>query len=356
MSLDLTTKYGSLTLQSPVIVGACPLTAEELIRVAMVSAGAGAIVLPSLFEEQVILWNEQAGHEPNTSFTNGAKALDRAKRIPVETACADAESYLELVQRASSNTSIPVIASLNGECAGNWLSFATELESSGADAIELYVRNPPPTQYTDPREIEDAIVDTATRLHQNTTIPLFLKLDRSFTSLSHLARRLLPVVQGLVLFGQSPVIDIELDSFQATTQWGLTEPGSIINSLESIMRVHTYCPEMALAANGGIGNSIDLIKALIAGADVAMVTSAIYRDGPTIIGNLIEGLIHFMERNQLQSIEELTTKCSPVFDCNQDRLDYINSVSSNLVSRHAREAGHVTECDRWGHPRGPRNS
>jgi dihydroorotate dehydrogenase (fumarate) len=353
MSLDLTTKYGNLMLKSPVIVGACPLTAEELIRIAIVNAGAGAIVLPSLFEEQVILWNERAGHIPSSLTPHDENVLARAKRMQLDTACADAESYLRLVERASSQLSIPVIASLNGECAGNWLEFALELQAAGADAIELNVRNPLPSEYPDPREAEDAIVNTATRIHDKTSIPLFLKLDRSFTSLSHLATRLIPVVQGLVLFGRSPAFDIELDSFHVTTSWGLTEPGSIVNSLESIMRVHAYCPEMPLAANGGIGSSGDLIKVLLAGADVGMVTSAIYRDGPTAVGTLIEGLIHFMERHQMQSLEDLNSKCPSVFDCDQDRLDYITSVSSKLDSGHVRVGRHVTECDRYGHPRAP---
>ncbi len=354
MSLDLTAKYGNLTLKSPVIVGACPLTAEELIRVAMVSAGAGAIVLPSLFEEQVILWNDRAGHNATSLSPHDESVLARARRMRVDTACADAESYLRLVERASSQVAIPVIASLNGECAGNWLDFAEELQAAGADAIELYIRNPLPSEYADPRDVEDSIVDTATKFHEKTTIPLFLKLDRSFTSLSHLARRLLPNVQGLVLFGRSPVIDIGLDSFHLTTSWGLTESGSILNSLESIMRVRAYCPDMDLAANGGIGSSSDLIKVLLAGANVAMVTSAIYRDGPTAIGTLIEGLIQFMERHRMQSLEELSAKRPAMFDCDQDRLDYIKSVSSKLDSGQVREGQHVTECDRWGHPRAPR--
>jgi dihydroorotate dehydrogenase (fumarate) len=354
MSFDLTTKYGSLTLKSPVIVGACPLTAEELIRISMVSSGAGAIVLPSLFEEQVILWNDRSGHAPYSLAPHDEQVLQRAKRMHVETVCHDAESYLKLVERASSQMSVPVIASLNGECAGNWLDFAVELEAAGADAIELYVRNPFPNEYAEPREVEDAIVDAATRFDEQTKIPLFLKLGRDYSSISHLSRRLRPVVQGLVLFGRSPAVDIQLDSLQLTSSWGLTAPGSITNSLESIMRVHAYCPEMSLAASGGIGSSCDLIKVLLAGADVAMVTSAIYRDGPTAIGTLIEGLIHFMEKHQMQSLADLRDKRPCVFNCDEDRLDYIKALSSKLAPGQVRETGHVTECDRWGHPRAPR--
>jgi dihydroorotate dehydrogenase (fumarate) len=350
MSFDLSTKYGSLTLKSPVIVGACPLTAEEMIRVAMVNSGAGAIVLPSLFEEQVILWNDRHGLAMGTS-PRETLILERAKRLQLDTMCKDADSYLSLVRLACSHTPIPVIASLNGECSDNWLEFAAELETAGVDAVELNVRNPPPSEFEDPREVEDAIIDSARKFNERLKIPLFIKLNRHYTSIGHLSRRLLADAQGLVLFGRSPTVDIQLDSFQMTTRWGLTEPGSIALSLESIMRVHTYCPEMSLAASGGIGNSCDLIKALLAGADVAMVTSSIYRDGATVIGTLIEGLIHFMERHHMQSLEELKSQRPVVFESDKDRLEYIKAFSSRINPDQVCRSGHIAECDRWGHPR-----
>ncbi len=353
MSFDLTTKFGSLTLKSPVIVGACPLSAEELIRVAMVNAGAGAIVLPSVFEEQVILWNEQHGY-PMDDSPREARILSRARRLQLDTTCANADTYLDLVRLASSHTPIPVIASLNGECSENWLVYAAELEKAGVDAIEWYVRHPLPSEFEDPREVEDAIVDTARKFSERMSIPLFIKLSRNYTSIGHLARRLLTGAEGLVLFGRSPTVDIQLDSFQLATSWGLTTAGSIDKSLESIMRVHKFCPEMPLAGSGGIGNSCDLIKVLLAGADVAMVTSAIYRDGTTIIGTLIEGLINFMERHHIKSLADLKSMRPVVFESDADRLDHIKAFSSRIETDQVCRSGHVTECDRWGHPRTPR--
>ena len=139
----------------------------------------------------------------------------------VDTFCEDADSYLSLVQRSSSQMRIPIIASLNGECDGNWENFAVKLEAAGADGIEMHVRQPPPSKYDDHCEIEDAIVATALRITDAVQIPLFLKLGRNYTSLSLLSRRLLPVTQGLVLFGQSPRVDIDLDNLQLTCSWGL---------------------------------------------------------------------------------------------------------------------------------------
>lgn len=353
MSFDLSTRYGSLVLKSPVIVGACPLSAEELIRVSMVNAGAGAIVLPSVFEEQVILWNDEHGHSMGDS-PREARILERARRLQLDATCADADAYLNLVRLASSHTPIPVIASLNGECSENWWEFAAELENAGVDAVEWFIRHPHPSEYRDPREVEDAIVATARKLNERLTIPLFIKLSRNYTSIAHLARRLLTNAQGMVLFGRSPTVDIQLDSFQLATSWGLTTAGSIAKSLESIMRVHDYCPEMSLAGSGGIGNSCDLIKVLLAGADVAMVSSAIYRDGTTVIGTLLEGLINFMERHHIKSLTDLKSMRPVVSASDADRLDHIKAFSTRFETDEICRSGHVTECDRWGHPRAPR--
>lgn len=353
MSFDLTAKYGGLTLKSPVIVGACPLTAEELIRISLVNSGVGAIVLPSLFEEQLIQWKDC--EQTNWPTAKLDFKFDQWKgNLHHNTVCHDPESYLRLVEQATARMSIPVIASLNGRCANNWSDFAVKLQSAGADAIELYVRSPPPSDYSDPCEVENMIVETASLFAEKTTIPLFLKLGRHYTSFSHLSRRLQSTVHGLVLFGRSPVIDIELDSLQLTNSWGLTKPGSIVNSLEAIMRVRSYCPEMPLAANGGIASSSDLIKALLAGADVGMVTSAVYRNGPTVIGNQIEGLIRFMEQNQMQSLEDLAERRRSILDQCNDHLDYSIARSSYQESFQPHETSQISQCDRWGHPQPPR--
>ena len=128
--------------------------------------------------------------------------------------------------------------------------------------------------YAGPREAEDAVVNLVSMIDKAITVPLFLKLGRDYTSLGHLAHRLLSGVDGLVLYGRSPDIDVCLDTVDLTSEWGLTEAGAISHSLGSITRIHCYCPAMPIAASGGIGSPSDVIKAILAGADVAMVTSA----------------------------------------------------------------------------------
>ena len=226
MTIDLTTHFGSLTLSSPIIVGACPMAAHELTRIALISAGAGAIVLPSLFEEQVRLWNQDNGlsDSAGTDFDQSVLRHDGGEQnalIP------DAKSYLALVERASASASVPIVASINGECRGQWLAFALQLESAGASAIEFNIRRQPPHLCSNSHEVEVGIVNLANKVSQSISIPLFLKLGRHYTSLSHLAVRLLKKADGLVLFGYAPEVDISVETLQAKTRWGLTEPGSV---------------------------------------------------------------------------------------------------------------------------------
>jgi len=324
MSFDLTTQFGSLELKSPIIVGSCPMTAQELQRIAMVSNGAGAIAMPSLFEEH---------------FSNTAARPEQ-----------NLDDYLRLVEQASQQLSIPVIASISGGSSTPWENVVAKIESAGAHAIEFSFRQSNPRVYRGPREIEDSIVESAKRINDLVSIPLIVKLTRNYTSIGDLGRQLNNYVQGLVLFGRAPVIDIELDSLKLSSSWGLTQPGSIVQSLESIMGVRANCPELPLAACGGIDTSIDLIKALLAGANAAMITSSIYRNGASAIGSMIEGLKCYMERHEMNSMAELARRN---LASSQDAGNHCSYEELVLASQDRAMAtdSPTFECDRWGHPR-----
>ncbi len=167
--------------------GSCPLTGDEQVRAELEEAGVGAIVLPSLFQEQVILWNEQSG-KPISEVEK--RVLARSKNKPFATACDSADLYLSVVNRASVLASVPIIASLNGDASGDWLDFAGELQETGAAAIELNIQVPPPREFNNSREIEDRIVEMVSTIGQSVTIPVIAKLNNGFTSTAHLATRL----------------------------------------------------------------------------------------------------------------------------------------------------------------------
>jgi dihydroorotate dehydrogenase (fumarate) len=347
MDVDLTTHFGGLKLRSPVVVGACPLTADEQTRLAIASCGAGAIVLPSLFEEQVILWDGQHGR---TLTPRDQQLMFHAPHRAADESRQSVESYLEMVHQASEQAPIPIIASLNGESGGHWQDVARELQQAGAAAIELNVHHTLPLELTGPRDVEDSIVDMVSKIDQAISIPLFLKLGRDYTRLSHLAQRLLSGAQGLVLYSRAPQVDICLDSLQLKPMWGLTPAGSITDSLESIMRVHGYCPAMPLAAGGGIGSPGDMIKALLAGADAAVVTSAIYREGPDVIRTLNDGLMVFMQQHRMLSIHDLQLRRPLEFSTEQERYEYVQALTSRLGANAILSNQPVLHGDRWGHP------
>ncbi|MEP0427261.1 hypothetical protein [Rhodopirellula bahusiensis] len=171
MAFQLLTNFGGLPLASPVIVGACPMTMNEHSRRALQDAGAGAIVLPSLFEEQVIQWSITIGRP----VTDREKAiLAQSKRTKHNWACPDAESYLALVNRSSTLGNLPIIASLNGFTAGGWMDFAGELQEAGAAAIELNVHHGRAANYESSAVIETTILDAVRELNaaSRSAVPL----------------------------------------------------------------------------------------------------------------------------------------------------------------------------------------
>ncbi|MGB7348024.1 MAG: dihydroorotate dehydrogenase-like protein [Pirellulaceae bacterium] len=344
MTFQLHTNFGGLPLVSPLIVGACPMTMQEQARVAMQEAGAGAIVLPSLFEEQVIQWSLSFDRSISDKEMH---ILGHAEKTRHNWACPDAASYLSLVNRASSLQSIPIIASLNGFTAGGWTDFAGELEEAGAAAIELNVHHSRAREYGSSTEIETTILDAVREINAAITIPLFVKLGRNFTSIPHLACQLLSGAQGLVLHGRAPSVDICLDSLKLASRWRLANDSDEFEGLDMLMQVHGYCPAMPLAACGGISHADQLIKSLLAGADVATITSAVYRNGPSVIRTMLDGLTVFMETHHMENLHEMQSARPLEFTSEEERSVYIAALAARRD-----DAAHLQpmNCDRWGHP------
>jgi dihydroorotate dehydrogenase (fumarate) len=336
MSVQLQTCFGGLRLASPLIVGACPLTMNEQTRNAMQDAGAGAIVLPSLFEEQVVEWSIRTGR-PVTELERSI--LARSERSKPNWACPDADSYLALVNRSSTLHTIPVIASMNGISAGGWMDFASELQEAGAAAIELNVHPGALGDFESAAEIEKTILDAIRDIHGAIAIPLFVKLGRNFTSIPHMARQLLSGASGLVLHGRTPATDICLDTMKLTNRWRLSRADDDFDSVGILLQVHRHCPAMPLAASGGIGQADHLIKALLAGADVATVTSAIYREGPAVIRVMLDGLTQFMDKHHLQTMTDLQMQRPLEFNDDEQRSAYIAALTARLDGAGAGPAG-----------------
>lgn len=349
MSIDLSTEFGGLWLRSPIIVGACPMTANAQNRVAIENAGAGAVVLPSLLEEHVIAWKARHGRSLDE---REQRLLENTTKFAKDTLIPDVETYLSIVNRASVQSSLPIIASLNGQSDGDWLDFAGELQAAGASAIELNIHHRNVSDYDDPRQLEDQVVELAKTINESITVPLFLKLHREYASVGHLARRLVSGAQGLILYARDPEINIALDSLELETSWELTPPGDISETLRGVMSVYNLCPAMPLVASGGIGRPKDLIKVLLGGADAGAIVSAVYREGPDVIRIMRDGLIQFMESHRFSSLNEIQPKRPLESSNEEERIKWIKglSVQPMFVENENSVVEHVIKADKWGHP------
>src|SRR6266511_880217 len=284
--VDLRTGYLGLRLRSPLVASASPLTGnlDDLRR--LEAAGAAAVVLPSLFQEQL------SGERPELERVVG----------PVE--------YLTLVERAKAALSIPVIASLNGTAAGSWLEHARQLEKAGADAVELNVYVVAARFGLDGHEIELECVDLVHAARQVLGIPLAVKIGPFYSAMANMALRLAEAgADGLVLFNRFYQPDIDVERLEVAPTLRLSTPEELRLRLRWIGILHRQLP-VSLAATGGVHSGQDVVKALLAGADVAMLASALLRNGPEHLSRVQADLRAWMAAHGHDSVGQ-----TPEPDC-----------------------------------------
>jgi len=346
MSLDLSVNYLGLELQSPIVIGACPLTLEpEKVR-QLALAGASAVVLPSLFEEQIVhqmILNdvEPTPEEERAEWIYYRQQEDKYNGGPAH--------YLHTIRQLTSSLEIPVIASLNGCTSGHWLDFARELEQAGAHAIELSIR----PELSDPGissgDVEDAILQCVQTVCDRVTIPVAVKLSPYFTHLANLAWRMAEAgADGLVLFGHSPCWYVNSERQEACVDWQLTPHGSISQTISGLLRIRAgNGPQIPLAASGGISTADDAIQIWIAGADVAMMTSEIYRTGPQAVSLVLNGLCSYMDKTKKASFRDfLASRPQTKINIRNQYLQILTDLGEYLDPT-PREP--TTVGDQWGH-------
>lgn len=343
MRPEITAEYLGLQLSSPIVVGACPLSLQpEAVR-ELAIAGAGAVVLPSLFEEQVVhymLENDIPAEDDEASVEQRdyRESSNQYNGGPV--------SYLNSIGNLKKVTSVPIVANLNGSTRGNWLRFAADIESSGADALELNLRLDTSDPSLGSEQVEETFLDCVCTVCDAVTIPVSVKLSPYFTCLTNLAWRLVEAgVSGLVIFGREARYEVQLDRLHATTRWELTPSSYISETVAGLMRVRAGGPDISVAASGGICSASDAIKSIIAGADVAMITSEIYREGPEVVAHIIDGIISFLERNRIESFSQLVRMRPKPTPLELGRSDYLQPLTTDDPTHHIPpQTG-----DRWGH-------
>jgi dihydroorotate dehydrogenase (fumarate) len=311
--MDLSTTYMGLKLRNPLVASASPLTSDLDTLKNMEEKGLAAVVLESLFEEQIRQESEGLDH----FLAYGSESFAEATSYfpPREDFIHGPEEYLEHIHKAKAALSIPVIASLNGVSVGGWMGYAKKIQEAGADALELNVYYIP----TDPNlpgvDVERMYLEDVRTVKSAVTIPVAVKLNPYFSNMAHMAKQFDEAgADALVLFNRFYQPDIDLDELEVKPNLVLSTPQEMRLPLRWIAILHGRI-RADLAATSGIHRTEDVIKMLMAGANVTMMASALLLHGVDRAEEVLKGLRSWMEEKEYVSVRQmigsLSQKCCP---------------------------------------------
>lgn len=296
--MNLDTTYLGLPLRSPLVASAGPAT-RNLDRIKRLArAGADAVVLPSLFEEQL----EQEAERDTRLAEAGTDSFGEALSYLPDPGHVWTRPYLHLIEHAAAATGIPVIGSLNGVTTGGWTGYARAMEDAGAAAIELNIYYLPSDPVMPARDAEQRYLDILASVKAAVSVPVAVKLAPYFSSPGEMAVRLDHAgADGLVLFNRFMQTDIDPETFTVTTGFQLSSPAEAALPRSWIARLHGQL-RRSLAASTGVETADDVAAYLLAGADVVMTASALLRHGPEHAAVLLDGLAAWMDRKGFRAV------------------------------------------------------
>jgi dihydroorotate dehydrogenase (fumarate) len=303
---DLTTKYLGLQLRTPIVASAGPLTRDvDLIR-RLVDSGASAIVLPSLFEEEILLEERQLDAAIEAGTNHFAEALDYFPNDLLAGYENPLDRYLGHLAAVRDAVEVPVIASINATSPGAWTSYARLLADAGADALELNLYHVAADPARSGRDIEEADAALVMQISTSVGIPVAVKISPYYSSLSHTACSFADAgAAGLVCFNRFYQPDLDPDTREVVPRVDLSEPWELRLPLRWIAILRPLLPEISLAATTGISTGRDVAKALLVGADVAMMTSALLRHGPEHVARVEFELETWATEHEYHSVDQL---------------------------------------------------
>ena len=301
--IDLSTRYLGLALSSPLVASASPLC-ESLDNIrAMEDAGAAAVVLHSLFEEQIDVESTHLDRYLTHGAESYAEALDYFPDFRGYNFGPDA--YVEHVRRAKEAVRIPIIGSLNGVSTGGWIEFAKKIEQAGADALELNVYYVPTDPTLTAAQVERMYADLLRDVKASVSIPVAVKLGHAFTALANVARHLDVVgADGLVLFNRFYLPDFDLERLEVVPRLTLSNPYELLVRLHWVAILFGHV-KADLAVTGGVHGSAQVLKAMMAGARVAMMTSALLQQGIGYLARVRADVVEWMEAHEYASITQM---------------------------------------------------
>jgi dihydroorotate dehydrogenase (fumarate) len=301
--IDLTTRYMGWTLRNPLVASSSPLTEtlDSLRR--LEDAGIAAVVLPSLFEEQLTLESVALDEDLWRGAQEFAEAVTYLPNL--DNYNTNPDGYLTLIRQAKMAISVPVIASLNGSTPGGWIRYAREIEQAGADGLELNIYSIETDLHRSGETVEEGFCELVHQVKASVRIPVAVKLSPFFSSIPNIARRFDRAgADALVLFNRFYQPDFDIEALEVVPRLALSEP------YELLLRLHWLAilagrVRPALAVTGGVHSAEDVLKAIMAGASTAMMTSALLKNGPRYVKHVLNDLVRWMEEHEYTAIQQM---------------------------------------------------
>lgn len=329
MTVDLRTRYLGLELANPLVPSASTLSSRIDTLKRLQDAGAAAVVMQSLFEEQI----EHDELEVHRALEAGTESFPEAlSYLP----CLDdyntgPESYLRHVEATKRELEIPVIGSLNGSSPGGWLRYAKLIQEAGADALELNVYFVAADRWMTAEDVERRYLDLVAEVRQAVSFPLAVKIGPFFSSMANMAHRLVDAgADGLVLFNRILQPDIDLETLRVDPTLHLSTSEELRLPLRWIAILRGDL-KASLAATTGIHTAEDALKLLLVGADVTMMASALFRHGPEHLGEVLHGIEAWLDEHEYDSVEQMKGSVSRSY-CDDptafERSNYMEALTS----------------------------
>lgn len=328
--MDTKVEYLGLELPHPFIIGSSPIGDTLAGAKIAEDGGASAIVLRSLFEEQI---DQAAAALWESVQTNSRIFVEEAtfRANPVQFTIGP-ERYFDHLRRMKESIEIPVIASLNGTTLGGWLDYAKAMQEAGADAVELNVFDVPMNEMVTAEDIEKETVEMVREVRAQLRIPLAVKLSPFYTALPHFAKRLVEAgADALVLFNRFFESDIDMSKEEIVSQMKLSDSREVLLRLRWLAVLSGLLVDTDFAVTGGIHEPVDAVKAILCGASAVQMVAAVLRHGTSYPRKMRDGLLEWMARNEVESISSVRGSMNILNSPNPDefgRVNYMRGIQS----------------------------
>ena len=301
--MDLSTTYMGLKLKNPIIIGASPLTSTIESIKELEACGAAAVVLHSIFEEQINHEMHELDHFMFSGSENYAESLGYFPEVTLSNL--ESEYYLDELIKLKEEVNIPIIASLNGVSRGGWVNYAKKLEDAGVDALELNITYIPTDLALEGNEIEEMYMETLTAVRKSVSIPISMKMNAVFSAPANMAKKFTQAgANALVLFDRPVHVDIDLETLNAVQRINPSHSRDLSETLRWSAILFKKV-DASLCASTGVKNYEDILKAMMSGADAVQMVTSIIEYGPRHIQGTLEALTTWMLEKEYVSIEQM---------------------------------------------------